>query len=336
MDLIEKADLSALNTLALPSIANLLVNLYTVDELVEACKKYSHCHDDFLILGGGSNLILPALVNKVVYRYLGASIQYQAIGSEDVLVTAEAGVIWDDLVAELVGQNLHGLENLSLIPGSVGAAPVQNIGAYGVDLANVFESAQVLNLKTLTLETLSKEECRFAYRDSLFKQNPGSYFIISVSLRLSKVPNFTLNYGDLKALSGKQGLTAADVRRTVIALRKEKLPDPNVLPNAGSFFKNPVVTSEKAEQLKCKYPALVAYPQGAGKVKLAAGWLIEQNNWKGKCIGSVGMHAQQALVLVNYKNASQLEVLSVAEQVKTSVLAQFGVSLEIEPIVIEP
>jgi len=335
MDLIEQADLSALNTLALPSIANLLVNIYSVDELVAVCKKNALKNQDFLILGGGSNLILPAQINRVVYRYLGASIQYQEVGSGDVLVKAGAGVVWDVLVNDLVSQRLHGIENLSLIPGTVGAAPVQNIGAYGVELANVLDSVEVLNLQTLAIEVLSKDECRFAYRDSLFKQNPGCYFIINVRLRLSQTPKFILNYGDLKALNKKKNLVVKEVRDKVIALRSEKLPDPKVLPNAGSFFKNPLVSASKAQQLNSKYPKIVAYPQNDGQFKLAAGWLIEQADWKGKRIGDVGMHAQQALVLVNYKNASQAEVLALAAQVQASVLDKFDVSLEIEPVVIE-
>jgi len=335
MDLIEQADLSALNTLALPSIASMLVNIYSVDELVAVCKKNALKHKDFLILGGGSNLILPRLVTRVVYRYLASSIQYQELGSGDVLVQADAGVIWDDLVSDLVSQSFHGLENLSLIPGTVGAAPVQNIGAYGVELADALDSVEVLNLQTLTLEVLSKDECKFAYRDSLFKQNPGCYFIINVRLKLSQIPCFTLNYGDLKTLSEKEDLVVKEVRDKVIALRSEKLPDPNVLPNAGSFFKNPIVSGAKTQQLKSKYPHVVAYPQSDGQFKLAAGWLIEQANWKGKRVGGVGMHAQQALVLVNYEHANQVEVLALAAQVQASVLAKFDVPLEIEPVVIK-
>jgi UDP-N-acetylmuramate dehydrogenase len=331
MESIEQADLSALNTLSLPSTANLLVNIESVDELMAVCKKNALKNEGFLILGGGSNLILPTLINRVVYRYLGASIQHQEMDSGDVLVKADAGVIWDDLVCNLVDQNLHGIENLSLIPGMVGAAPVQNIGAYGVELADVLESVEVFNLRTLTLEVLSKDECKFAYRDSLFKQNPGCYFIINVRLKLSQTPSFTLNYGGLKTLNEKEDL----VVKEVIALRSEKLPDPKVLPNAGSFFKNPLVSNDKAKQLKTEYPLLVAYPQKGGQVKLAAGWLIEQANWKGKRVGNVGMHAQQALVLVNYNHATQYEVLAFAAQVKASVLEKFDVSLEIEPVVIK-
>jgi len=335
MDLIEQADLRTLNTLSLPSTANLLVNIYSVDELLEVCKKNTLQHKDFLILGGGSNLILPTHINRHVYRYLGAAIEYQELSSDDVLIKVDAGVVWDDLVSELVNQNLHGIENLSLIPGTVGAAPVQNIGAYGVELADVLDSVEILNRKTLSLEVLSKDECKFAYRDSLFKQNPGCFFITNVRLKVSKTRNFVLNYGDLQSLNKKADITVKEVRDKVIALRSAKLPDPKVLPNAGSFFKNPVVSANKAQQLKTNFPKIVAYPQKDGKVKLAAGWLIEQTNWKGRRVGNVGMHAQQALVLVNYKNASQSEVLALAAQVQTSVLDKFDVSLEIEPVAIK-
>jgi len=335
MELIEQADLRELNTLSLPSTADLLVNIYSVDELMAACKRSSGQIEDFLILGGGSNLILPAVLNRVVYRYLGASIQYQELSSSELLVKVDAGVKWDDLVCDLVDKELHGIENLSLIPGTVGAAPVQNIGAYGVELADVLDSVEVLNLKSLKLEVLSKDECEFAYRDSLFKQNPGRFFIINVRLKVSKTRNFILNYGELQSLSEKEGLAVKEVRNKVIALRSAKLPDPMALPNAGSFFKNPVISANEAQQLKLKYPQVVAYPQKDGQVKLAAGWLIEQTNWKGKRLGSVGMHAQQALVLVNYENASQAEVLALAAQVQESVLDKFAVSLEIEPVVIK-
>ena len=335
MEVIEQADLSALNTLSLPSRAKILVNINTVDELLAACQKSEWQAQNFLILGGGSNLILPSLINRVVFRYLESSIHYQAMDKDTVLVKVGAGVIWDDLVSILVTKGLHGVENLSLIPGTVGAAPVQNIGAYGVELAEVLESVEVLNLETLTVEVLSNSSCEFAYRDSLFKQHPGRYFITSVSLKLSKKPCFTLDYGDLKALSLKEKLDLQGVRDRVIALRTAKLPDPKVLPNAGSFFKNPIVSSDVAETLKLKYPNLVAYPQEDGSMKLAAGWLIEQANWKGKKVGNVGMHAQQALVLVNYGRANQSEVLALADQVQASVLVKFGVSLEIEPVTIE-
>ena len=334
MDVIEQAELTKLNTLSLSSIANLLVNIYSIEALITACKKAAQNNDTFLILGGGSNLILPSFIERPVYRFLGTKIKYQNLNPNDVLVTVEAGVLWDDLVRMLVSQGLHGIENLSLIPGTVGAAPVQNIGAYGVELANVLESVEVLNLQTLELETMSKDECQFAYRDSWFKQHPNDYFIVKVSLKVSKKPEFTLNYGGLKALNTVEDLNVEKVRDKVIALRSAKLPDPRLLPNAGSFFKNPVVTVNKAHQLKSDYPQLVSYPQKNGQEKLAAGWLIEQAGWKGKRIGDVGMHVQQALVLVNYKHADQQEVLDFAAQVQTSVLKKFDVSLEIEPVTI--
>jgi UDP-N-acetylmuramate dehydrogenase len=217
----------------------------------------------------------------------------------------------------------------------VGASPVQNIGAYGVELADILDSVEVLNLKTLTVEVFTKDECKFAYRDSVFKRNPGCYFITNVRLKLSCTSKFTLNYGDLKTLSQKEDLVVKDVREKVIALRSAKLPDPKVLPNAGSFFKNPVVTADQAKILKLKFPNIVAYSQSNGQVKLAAGWLIEQANWKGKRVGDVGMHAQQALVLVNYKHARQTEVLALAAKVQASVQAMFNVSLEIEPVAID-
>lgn len=332
MEVLQQADISHLNSLALPCKARVLINLSSTEDLVEACGLYDFQVEDILILGGGSNLILPVYLDKTVLRFLGHAIDYQTTNSGDVLVKVGAGVIWDDLVNELADKGLRGLENLSLIPGTVGAAPVQNIGAYGVELADVLDSVEVFNVEQRRLEVLTKDQCQFAYRDSLFKQNPGKYFILNVRLIVSTEKDFTLGYGELQFLKNQQNLDVKEIREKVIVLRQTKLPDPKYLPNVGSFFKNPIVRSEQAEKLKKQFPEIVAYPQTNAQVKLAAGWLIDQAGWKGKRIGSVGMHAQQALVLVNYADATEKEVLSFAAKVQDSILKKFQVLLEIEPV----
>lgn len=335
MELLEQADISMINTLALPSKARLLIDTYTVEELTEVSKKYSLLAEDILILGGGSNLVLPAFLDRIVIRYLGQSIRYQETDTGEVLVSVDAGVVWDELVNKLVNKGLRGIENLSLIPGTVGAAPVQNIGAYGVELADVLESVEVFNIEKQITEILSKKQCEFSYRDSLFKQNPNKYFILNVCLKVSAKRDFSLSYGELQSLNRNSDLSVHQVREKVISLRQAKLPDPKKLPNTGSFFKNPVVTAEQAIKLKAKFPEIVAYPQAGGRVKLAAGWMIDQSGWKGVRSGNVGMHSKQALVLVNYAHATQIEVLSFAAKIQSSILEKFNVVLEIEPVVIK-
>ena len=332
MEVLQQADISDLNSLALPCKARVLINLTSTEDLVEACRLYDFQAEDILILGGGSNLILPTYLDKTVLRFLGHSIDYQATNSGDVLVKVGAGVVWDDLVNELTDKGLRGIENLSLIPGTVGAAPVQNIGAYGVELADVIDSVEVFNVEQRRLEVLTKDQCQFNYRDSLFKENPSKYFILNVRLRVSTEKDFSLGYGELQSLKKQQNLDVKEIREKIIVLRQAKLPDPKYLPNAGSFFKNPIVSAEQAERLKKQFPEIVAYPQASAQVKLAAGWLIDQAGWKGKRMENVGMHVQQALVLVNYADATEEEVLKFAAKVQDSILKKFQVKLEIEPV----
>lgn len=334
MEQCEQTDLTRLNSLALASKARVLVNLESAEELAVLSQKVRFDAEDILILGGGSNLVLPPFLDRLVLRFLGKSIVYDETSPGEFLVKVDAGMGWDDLVSELVGRGLCGVENLSLIPGSVGAAPVQNIGAYGVELADVLDSVEVFNLMTGHLEVLSNADCCFAYRDSVFKQNPGRYFIVNVRLKVSATRNFTLDYGELEALKLSSSNRVQDVRNKVIEVRQAKLPDPKELPNAGSFFKNPVVTAEHANLLRTKFPKLVSYPQADGRVKLAAGWLLENAGWKGYRDNGAGMHHQQALVLVNYAQATQADVLALADKIKQSIQEKFQVQLEIEPVVL--
>ncbi|MFY9154476.1 MAG: UDP-N-acetylmuramate dehydrogenase [Prolixibacteraceae bacterium] len=289
-----------------------------------------------LILGEGSNLLFVTDFDGLIIH---PNIPGTKIVHEDrnnIWLEAGSGVVWDQLVEYAVFNNWGGIENLSLIPGKVGAAAVQNIGAYGMEIQNQIESVTGIDLETQSENTLEKVDCQFAYRDSIFKNELKNRFIItSVVLKLDKFPEFILNYGDLKAETEKLGtINLRNIRQTVIRIRESKLPDPKVVGNAGSFFKNPVIESRLAEQLKAGNPTLPIYPASEGKTKLAAGWLIEQCGWKGFRRGDAGVHEKQALVLVNYGDASGKEIYDLSEEIKQSVLEKFGVELEREVNVI--
>ena len=331
----DQADLSAHNTLALPCIARQLLKISTLDELIQVNDTLNFKHEKRLILGGGSNLLLPPFLDRTVLQYSGKSVTYDQTETGETLVEAEAGVLWDDLVKQVVAKNLRGLENLSLIPGTVGAAPVQNIGAYGVELADVLEWVQVYEFANSRVLKLTKEQCRFGYRDSLFKQQPNDYFIVKIGLRLSENRPFSLLHGELKSLTTAPEVSPADVRHKVCALRQMKLPDPAVLPNVGSFFKNPLITAAQLNALLAKFPKLVYYPVATGLVKIAAAWLIEDAGWKGRRSGAVGVHQDHALVLVNYGDATREQLLDLASQIQNSISARFQVALEIEPVLID-
>lgn len=330
------ADLSALNTLRLPARAHRLARPTTVDELAQVLAERNPAEPLFVI-GEGSNLVIDSdLPGLTLSLAIDGMVQVKEDGVH-VWIAAGAGVHWDDLVAWTVAQGWQGLENLSLIPGTAGAAPFQNIGAYGVELSQVLEQVTVLDVVTARVEHFSADECEFAYRDSRFKsRDRGRYIITGIELRLRKQPCCDVRYGPLQAAFGHlpaHEVSPAAVRDQVIAVRQSKLPDPAVLANAGSFFKNPVVTVAAADALKRRFPDLVAYPQPQG-VKLAAGWLIEQAGWKGKRLGPVGMHSEQALVLVNHGGATSADVMDLAAAVRADVLKQFGVTLEQEPVLL--
>ena len=254
---------------------------------------------------------------------------------DHVLLRVYSGESWHETVMYCVERNWGGIENLSLIPGTVGAAPMQNIGAYGVELEQVFDQLEALNLNTLELETFNKTQCAFGYRESVFKrQLKGQYFIYSVTFKLSKKPIIHADYGDIQAILNEKGLSAEtagikDVSDAVIHIRQSKLPDPKVLGNSGSFFKNPQITKEHFEALKLQFPDIKGYPQNDG-IKVPAGWLIEQCGWKGKRVGNTGSHAKQALVLVNYGGATGSEIYQLAQDIIQSVADKFSIQLEPE------
>lgn len=285
-----------------------------------------------LVLGGGSNVLFTKDFDGLVLlnRIMGWGIVEE--NEREVLIEVNSGESWTSLVDFTVASGWFGLENLSLIPGTVGAAPIQNIGAYGVELKDVFIELKACNLKTGKIDIFSKSACQFGYRSSIFKTDfPGKYFICSVTFRLSKISDVHLNYGGLQeALEGIGQVSSLDVSEAVKAIRRSKLPDPDKIHNAGSFFKNPVIASHDANRLLEDYPGMPCYPQSGDQVKLAAGWLIEKAGWKGKKVGEAGVHEKQALVLVNYGQASGLEILSLAKEIQQSVFSQFGILLEPE------
>ncbi|MCK0152714.1 UDP-N-acetylmuramate dehydrogenase [Alcanivorax sp. S6407] len=330
------ADLSGLNTLGLPARATCLVRPQTLDELEQVLAERDP-QAPVHVIGEGSNLVIQDdLPGLTIALALDGMIKVRE-DQEHVWVAAGAGVHWDDLVAWTVEQGWQGLENLSLIPGTAGAAPYQNIGAYGVELAQVLEQVTVMEIATGKVSHYSAQECDFAYRDSRFKgRDKGRFIITGIELKLNRQARCNISYGPLKQHFNDlpaDAVTAAAVREQVIAIRQSKLPDPAVLANAGSFFKNPVVSAEKAQSLTAAFPQLVAYPQAEG-VKLAAGWLIQAAGWKGKRLGPVGMHSEQALVLVNHGGATSIDVLALAAAVKQDVWQRFGVQLEQEPVVL--
>lgn len=299
------------------------------------------------ILGGGSNLVLTQDIAALVLHVQTRGIHELRRDAKHVWCEVAAGESWHDWVMHTVAQGWAGIENLALIPGTVGACPVQNIGAYGMEAGQAIEYVTVLDFASGEMVRLSAEDCRFAYRDSLFKQvqyaGQARYLIASVCFKLQHDLSdwqASLGYGDVAQrvaeLASGRDIRPADVAQAVIAIRQSKLPDPKVLGNAGSFFKNPVVTQVQADELKARYEKLPCYPMSNGMVKLAAGWLIEQAGWKGKtsASGHVGVYEKQALVLVHHGGGTGTQLMQLAHQIAEDVFKQFGVRIEPEPIVL--
>ncbi|WP_338513300.1 UDP-N-acetylmuramate dehydrogenase [Pseudomonas poae] len=287
-----------------------------------------------LVIGGGSNLLLSQDIPALVLRMATRGIRVLQDDDNRVVVEAEAGEPWHPFVLWTLEHGFCGLENLSLIPGTVGAAPMQNIGAYGVEIKDVFAGLTALDRQTGELRDFSLEECQFGYRDSLFKQHIGRWLILRVRFALSRTRHLKLDYGPVQQRLTAQGITDAtpsDVSRAICSIRREKLPDPAELGNAGSFFKNPLVSEALAAELKCQYPDLVAYPQAGGQMKLAAGWLIDKAGWKGFRDGDAGVHTLQALVLVNYGGATGQDIANLARRIQQDIAQRFKVELEMEP-----
>jgi UDP-N-acetylmuramate dehydrogenase len=288
----------------------------------------------WLVMGGGSNVLLTRDFEGLVLKNNIKGIEKVSENAEHVYVKAGAGEIWHQFVQYCISNNYGGAENLSLIPGSVGAGPMQNIGAYGAELKDIFFELEALHLATNEVHIFTKEACKFGYRNSVFKNHlKQQYIILSVTFELSKKPVFNIHYGaietELQAM-GVQELSLKAVSDAVCKIRRSKLPDPAVIGNAGSFFKNPEVSIHLFTQLKEKYPDLVGYPTGPETTKIAAGWMIEKCGWKGRQIDNYGVHKNQALVLVNYGGADGEKIYKLSKQIQAEVKDVFGVGLEIE------
>lgn len=306
---------------------------YTVVEAESALEALLPLPTPHLILGGGSNMLFTKDFEGLVVHNKIKGIERIEETAQSVLIRVGGGEHWHELVLWSIEQGYAGLENLSLIPGSVGAAPIQNIGAYGVELKDVFERLEAMNLATGAIEMMDAQDCAFGYRDSIFKTKAkGNYFITRVWLRLSKQAEFNVSYGAIQQVleASKTPLSIRSISNAVIQIRTQKLPDPKKIGNSGSFFKNPIVANSMVTVLQKKYPSMPVYPIDTKSSKLAAAWLIDQLGWKGYRKGDAGVHEQQALVLVNYGTAKGGEIWELAQQIQTSVQEKFGVLLEPE------
>ncbi len=334
--ILKNVSLQKFNTYGLDYLADTYISFTTEDEVITLVRNSNAFPKPFFIIGGGSNLLFTLNFKGTLLHAGIEGIKVESTNSDYVIVSAGAGVVWDNFVEWTVNQGFGGLENLSLIPGMVGATPVQNIGAYGVEVKDTVEKVIAISIDDGTIREFSNDECRFRYRDSIFKNElKGKYLIIKVFYRLTKSPVLNTRYGSLQEEVERMGKPSVKtVREAVIKIRKSKLPDPEVIGNAGSFFKNPVVSKDKIESLKDNYPGIPFYQDPSGGIKLAAGWLIEQCGWKGKRIGDAGVYEKQSLVLVNYGNATGKEIFDLAEQIKSSVFEKFGIELEREVEVI--
>lgn len=330
----ERVSLKPFNTFGIDVKARYFTQARNDDDVRAALADAAQRHVAVLVIGGGSNLLLTHDIDALVLHMASRGRRVLSEQGDRVVVEAEAGEPWHGFVQWSLEQGLSGLENLSLIPGTVGAAPMQNVGAYGVEIKDVFAGLTALDRQTGELRDFGLEECAFGYRDSLFKREPGRWLILRVRFGLDRTLRAHLDYGPVRQRLSEQGIeqpTAQAISDAICSIRREKLPDPLELGNAGSFFKNPVVSAALTEQIRARYPSVVAYPQANGQVKLAAGWLIEQAGWKGHREGDAGVHRLQSLVLVNYGQATGVQLHELARKIQADILERFGVELEMEP-----
>jgi UDP-N-acetylmuramate dehydrogenase len=338
MQILQNISLKPYNTFAIESSAAYFSNFKTVDEAKELLaynkQQTVNSKQQTLILGGGSNILFTKNFNGLVLKNEISGIEKIKEDDEHVYVKAGAGVNWHSLVLHCIENNWAGIENLSLIPGNVGASPMQNIGAYGVEIKDVFYQLEALHMEEGSLFEFNLNDCAFGYRESVFKRKFKNQFIIaSVTYKLNKKANFNTSYGAIEQELEKIGIKELSIRaisNAVINIRSSKLPNPAEIGNAGSFFKNPEVEKSLFEKLKKEFPNIVGYALENGNVKLAAGWLIEQCGWKGYRKGDAGCHSKQALVLVNYGNANGEEIFSLSTEIIKSVKEKFAVELERE------
>ena len=339
MQIQQNLSLKSYNTFGINVQAAFFSNFTSLEELVELttfCEQKNNL--PHLVLGGGSNVLFTQNFRGVILRNELKGIEMVKEDASHYFVRSAAGENWHRFVVFCLENNYAGVENLSLIPGNVGASPIQNIGAYGVEIKDVFYELEAWHLLDHKLVTFTAEDCKFAYRDSVFKSKyKGQFVITSVTFKLLKHPVFQTNYGAIKQELAAMGVTQLSIQaiaNAVIKIRRSKLPDPEVIGNAGSFFKNPTIPVTRFESLKETYPTLPGYPAKNDTVKIAAGWLIEQCGWKGYRKGDAGCHEKQALVLVNYGNATGIDIYTLSTEIMHSVETKFGIMLEREVNVI--
>ncbi len=326
--------LKAFNTFGLDVKANQYAPFSSVSELIQLLQNPEITTENILVLGGGSNILFTRDFDGTVLHNQIKGIEIIAETDEYALLKAGGGEVWHDLVLYTIAQNLGGMENLSLIPGTVGAAPLQNIGAYGVELKDVFQSLEAVHIKTGAVKIFKSEDCGFGYRESVFKKElKGQYIVTHVTFQLAKKPVFNTSYGAIQSTLEAMGVTEITLQGlsdAVCHIRRSKLPNPAEIGNAGSFFKNPEINPTEFNRLKTAHPDIPSYPAPHGNIKIPAGWLIEQAGWKGKKFENYGVHKDQALVLVNYGGAQGNQIKNLAYEIISSVEEKFGIKLHPE------
>ena len=329
MNIQQNISLKKYNTFGIDAIAKQFITANSIKELQEIITN----KNDIFLLGGGSNMLLTSNISKLVVHLNLKGIIVNDTAKSEVFVTAEAGENWHDFVIWCISQNYGGLENLSLIPGNVGASPIQNIGAYGVEIKDTFHQLEAIEIETGKIKTFDKEACNFGYRNSVFKNElKGKYIIVNVTFKLTKNKHqLNISYGAIKNyLNDIEHPTLKEISDAVISIRQSKLPDPKEIGNSGSFFKNPVISKMDFDKLQKKYPEIPSYFVSESEIKIPAGWLIEQCGFKGKRFGEAGVHKNQALVLINYGNATGKEIFELAQKIQETVKNTFNIDLEIE------
>lgn len=326
--------LKPFNTFGLEATAKYFIEVSSIEQLQEILQIPDYQSTERLILGGGSNMLLTKDFDGLVIKIAIKGFEVVHENDDNIWIRAGAGVVWHDLVMHCVNQNYAGMENLSLIPGTVGAAPMQNIGAYGIEIKEVFEELEAYEIATGEIKTFDKVTCNFGYRESIFKHEAKSkYIILNVTFKLHKKPTFHVEYGAIKDTLAEMGITEMSIKAisdAVIHIRQSKLPNPAEIGNAGSFFKNPEIPNTQFEALKAQFPTIPSYPVSETTTKVPAGWLIEQAGWKGQRFGNVGVHAKQALVLVNYGGGTGEEIKVLSQKIQGSVKQKFGIELSVE------
>ena len=331
MDIQQNISLKSYNTFGIDVKARRFVDISSLNELENVIRS----EKDFFILSGGSNLLLTKDVDKLVIHLNTKGIEVVQENSNDILIKVQAGENWHEFVLWCIDHNYGGVENLSLIPGNVGTAPIQNIGAYGVELKDSMHNLEALEIDTLNTKTFTNKNCEFGYRNSVFKNElKGKYIITSVTFKLTKnTHKLNSSYGAIRSELDKGNIinpTIKDISKAVIAIRQSKLPDPKEIGNSGSFFKNPIISTTDFKNLQKTYPEAPHYVVSKNEIKVPAGWLVEQCGFKGKRFGDAGVHKKQALVLVNYNNATGREIFELSKKIQKTVLEKFEIQLDAE------